>query len=107
MPIYRVKVDGNTQFKYSDKELATLTAKEGKEVEKDVLQLFEAQEIEELILKIEKLGEKIKKLEVQKKQLEAITKEKSRKERTRRLINSRVPCFSLMILCISFSVLCG
>ena len=36
--------------------------------------------------KIEKLAEKIKKLEVQKKQLEAITKEKSRKERTRRLI---------------------
>lgn len=36
--------------------------------------------------KIEKLAEKIKKLEVQKKQLEAITKEKSRKSRTRRLI---------------------
>jgi len=36
--------------------------------------------------KIEKLAEKIKKLEIQKKQLEAITKEKSRKERTRRLI---------------------
>ena len=36
--------------------------------------------------KIKKLAEKIKKLEVQKKQLEAITKEKSRKERTRRLI---------------------
>ena len=42
--------------------------------------------IEDEKLKIEKLGEKIKKLEVQKKQLEAITKEKSRKERTRRLI---------------------
>jgi DNA gyrase subunit B len=56
MPIYRVKVDGNTQFVYSDKELAALTEKEGKEVEKDILQLFEAQEIEELILKIEKLG---------------------------------------------------
>ena len=36
--------------------------------------------------KIEKLVEKIKKLEVQKKQLETITKEKSRKSRTRRLI---------------------
>ena len=55
MPIYRVKVDGNNQFVYSDKELATLTEKEGKEVEKDVLHLYEAQEIEELILKIEKL----------------------------------------------------
>ncbi|MCX5694323.1 MAG: DNA gyrase subunit B, partial [Candidatus Omnitrophica bacterium] len=56
MPIYRVKVDGNVQFLYSDKELAILTEKEGKEIERDVLQLFEAQEIEELILKIEKLG---------------------------------------------------
>ena len=36
--------------------------------------------------KIEKLAEKIKKLEVQKKQLEAITREKNRKNRTRRLI---------------------
>jgi len=36
--------------------------------------------------KIEKLAEKIKQLEIQKKQLEAITKEKNRKNRTRRLI---------------------
>ncbi|MDD5465602.1 MAG: DNA topoisomerase (ATP-hydrolyzing) subunit B [Candidatus Omnitrophica bacterium] len=56
MPIYRVKVDGKDQFVYSDKELAVLTEKEGKEAEQDVLHLFEAQEIEELILKIEKLG---------------------------------------------------
>ena len=56
MPIYRVKVDGNSQFVYSDKELANLTEKEGKEAERDVLHLFEAQEIEELVLKIEKLG---------------------------------------------------
>ncbi len=56
MPIYRVKVDGLPQFVYSDKELAVLTEKEGKEAERDVLQLFEAQEIEELILKIEKIG---------------------------------------------------
>ncbi|MDD5477291.1 MAG: DNA topoisomerase (ATP-hydrolyzing) subunit B [Candidatus Omnitrophica bacterium] len=56
MPIYKVKVDGKDQFVYSDKELATLTEKEGKEAEQDVLHLFEAQEIEELVLKIEKLG---------------------------------------------------
>lgn len=56
MPIYRVKVDGNVQFVYSDKELATITEKEGKDAERDVLHLYEAQEIEELILKIEKLG---------------------------------------------------
>ncbi len=56
MPIYRIKVEGNIHFVYSDKELALLTEKEGKETEQDVLQLFEAQEIEELVAKIEKLG---------------------------------------------------
>ena len=56
MPVYRVKVEGKDQFVYSDKELAALTKEEGKEIERDVLQLFEAQEIEELVLKIEKLG---------------------------------------------------
>jgi len=56
MPIYRIKVDGKDQFVYSDKELAAITEKEGKEAEQDVLHLFEAQEIEELVLKIEKLG---------------------------------------------------
>ena len=56
MPIYRVKVDGKDQFVFSDKELASLTEKEGKEAEQDVLQLFEAQEIEQVITKIEKLG---------------------------------------------------
>ncbi len=56
MPIYRVKVEGKDQFVYSDKELAALTEKEGKEIEQDVLHLFEAQEIEEIVLKIEKLG---------------------------------------------------
>jgi len=56
MPIYRVKVDGKTQFVYSDKELAVLTDKEGKEAELDKLELFEAPEIEQIVLKIEKLG---------------------------------------------------
>jgi len=56
MPIYRVKVDGKDTFLYSDKELAIFTEKEGKEAEQDVLELFEAQEIEELVAKIEKLG---------------------------------------------------
>jgi len=56
MPIYRVKVDGEDHFVFSDKELASLTEKEGKEAEQDVLQLFEAQEIEQVIAKIEKLG---------------------------------------------------
>ncbi len=33
MPIYRVKVEGKEHFLYSDKELASLTDKEGKEAE--------------------------------------------------------------------------
>jgi DNA gyrase subunit B len=56
MPVYRVKVEGKDNFLYSDKELAALTGKEGKELEQDVLQLFESQEIEEVVTKIEKLG---------------------------------------------------
>ncbi|MDD4899861.1 MAG: toprim domain-containing protein, partial [Candidatus Omnitrophica bacterium] len=56
LPIYRVKVEGKDHFLYSDKELAALTEKEGKDIEQDVLELFEAQEIEEIVAKIEKLG---------------------------------------------------
>jgi DNA gyrase subunit B len=56
LPIYRVKVDGKYQFVYSDKELASLTSKEGKEGEHDLLELFEAPEIEQLVAKIEKQG---------------------------------------------------
>ncbi len=56
MPIYRVKVDGNSIFVFSDKELAAITEKGGKEAEQDVLQLFESQEVEQVIAKIEKLG---------------------------------------------------
>ncbi|MCX5701304.1 MAG: DNA topoisomerase (ATP-hydrolyzing) subunit B [Candidatus Omnitrophica bacterium] len=56
MPVYRVKVDGDDVFVFSDKELASLTEKEGKEAELDVLQLFESQEVEEIVAKIEKLG---------------------------------------------------
>jgi DNA gyrase subunit B len=53
MPIYRVKVDGKDHFVYSDKELAALTEKES---EHDVLELFEAQDVEQIVAKIEKLG---------------------------------------------------
>jgi DNA gyrase subunit B len=56
MPIYRVKVEGKDHFLYSDKELASFTDKEAKEGEQDVLELFEAQEIEQIVTKIEKLG---------------------------------------------------
>jgi DNA gyrase subunit B len=56
LPIYRVKVDGKDQFVYSDEELAKLVDKEGKEIESDVLELFESPDIEGLLLKIEKIG---------------------------------------------------
>ncbi len=56
MPVYRVKVEGKDRFLFTDKELAALTEKEGKGLEQDVLQLFEAQDIEEVVAKIEKLG---------------------------------------------------
>ncbi|OGX17501.1 MAG: hypothetical protein A3K83_04500, partial [Omnitrophica WOR_2 bacterium RBG_13_44_8b] len=56
MPIYKVKVEGKTHFVYSDKELASLTAKEEKESQLDSLELFEAQEVEQIVSKIEKLG---------------------------------------------------
>ncbi|MFA4842369.1 MAG: toprim domain-containing protein, partial [Candidatus Omnitrophota bacterium] len=56
MPIYRLKVEGKDCFAYSDKELASLVEKEGKESEADILELFESKEIEEILAKIEKLG---------------------------------------------------
>jgi DNA gyrase subunit B len=56
MPIYRVKVEAKDHFLYTDKELASFTEKDGKETEHDVLELFEAQEIEQVVAKIEKLG---------------------------------------------------
>jgi DNA gyrase subunit B len=56
MPIYKVKVEGKDHFLYSDKELAKLTAAQEKEGEQDVLELFEAPEIEQLVSKIEKMG---------------------------------------------------
>ncbi|MBU1124820.1 MAG: hypothetical protein KKC84_02235, partial [Candidatus Omnitrophica bacterium] len=56
LPIYRVKVEGEAHFIYSDKELATFTSKEGKEADQDVLELFEAPDLEEIVNKIEKLG---------------------------------------------------
>jgi DNA gyrase subunit B len=56
LPVYRVKVEEKYQFLYTDKELAGFSEKESKEIDKDVLELFEAPDIEELVVKIEKLG---------------------------------------------------
>ena len=54
LPIYRVKVEDKYQFLYNDDELAKLT-KDSKE-EPDVLEIFEAEEIEDLIRKLDKHG---------------------------------------------------
>ena len=75
LPIFKVKVEGNDQFLYSDQELAKLTAKEekkrGKAVEiseageegaqgqgrkMDVVEFFEAHELEKIIAEIGKMG---------------------------------------------------
>jgi DNA gyrase subunit B len=56
LPIYRVKVEGKDLFILSEEELADLTEKEGKEIEQDLLELFEAKQIQEIIAKIEKMG---------------------------------------------------
>ncbi|MFA5156496.1 MAG: DNA topoisomerase (ATP-hydrolyzing) subunit B [Candidatus Omnitrophota bacterium] len=58
LPIYKAIVEAETHFVYSDTELAKLTGKEGKEAEKDVdvMELFEAPDIEKAVNAIEKLG---------------------------------------------------
>jgi DNA gyrase subunit B len=55
LPIYRVKVGGEAYFVYSDKELADLATKQEKDAEVDKLELYESAEIEQMLLKIEKL----------------------------------------------------
>jgi DNA gyrase subunit B len=54
LPIYRVKVEGITQFVYSETALAKATKKAGEAVE--YLELFEAGDIEKIIARLEKLG---------------------------------------------------
>jgi DNA gyrase/topoisomerase IV subunit B len=56
LPIYRVKVEGKTHFPYNDKELSKLIGEEKVEEKAEVLELFEAQDIEKIIVKLEKLG---------------------------------------------------
>jgi len=53
LPIYRLKTGGESVFVFSDKELASLS---DKETEGDLLELFESQDIENVVAQIEKLG---------------------------------------------------
>ncbi|MBU2540314.1 MAG: DNA topoisomerase (ATP-hydrolyzing) subunit B [Candidatus Omnitrophica bacterium] len=55
LPIYRIKVDGKHHFVYSEEELEKLN-KSFENLDEDLLELYETQEINEIIIKIEKLG---------------------------------------------------
>ncbi len=56
LAIYRVKVEGKTHFVYNDHELSKIVGEEKIEEKAEVLELFEAQDIEKIIHKLEKLG---------------------------------------------------
>jgi len=56
LPIYRAKVEGKTRFVYNDQELSKLLGDEKVEDKAEVLELFEAQDIEKLIQKLDKMG---------------------------------------------------
>jgi DNA gyrase subunit B len=88
MPIYRVRVEGKEHFLYSDKDLGDFTDKEGKEAEHDVLELFEAHEIEQIITKITKLGLDMETYASEDPQKDASGKESGKKSRALyRIIN--------------------
>ncbi len=55
LPIFRVKVEGVDHFLYSDQELAKFTAKFQKEREPDILEIFEARELDKIINRLSKL----------------------------------------------------
>ncbi len=75
MPIYRVLVDGEACFIYSDEELADWTAKKSKDIDQDVVELFESAEAEKIITKIEKLG-----IDIETYYAQAVEKDKKAKE---------------------------
>ena len=59
LPIYRVKVEGKTHFVCSEQELAKLTAGE-EENQLDILELFEALELEKITHFLAKIGLELK-----------------------------------------------
>ncbi|MDD5617594.1 MAG: DNA topoisomerase (ATP-hydrolyzing) subunit B [Candidatus Omnitrophica bacterium] len=61
LPIYKAKVEEETHFIYSDSELAKLTGKgkktkEGEDSDVELIELFEAPDMDAIISKIEKAG---------------------------------------------------
>jgi len=77
LPIYRAIVEGKTHFVYSDEELADLTGKDSKVDENIILELFESQDIEKCIIKIEKLGLDIENYAIE---VGAVAKEEANKK---------------------------
>jgi len=80
LPIFRVKVEDDTHFLYNDDELAKLAKEEEKgkeETNLDVLEIYEAPEIEELIKKLDKMDLDIELFEKEKAEEE--DKKKSKK----------------------------
>jgi len=55
LPIYRVKVESKDHFVYNDTELSKLTGGAKEEDKAEVLELYEASDIEKIITKLEKL----------------------------------------------------
>ncbi|MBU1871783.1 MAG: DNA topoisomerase (ATP-hydrolyzing) subunit B [Candidatus Omnitrophica bacterium] len=56
LPIYEVKVEHESHFVYSEKELAHISSGLGKDIEPAILELFEASEIEEINKGLQKFG---------------------------------------------------
>jgi DNA gyrase subunit B len=57
LPVYRLVADGEEKFLYSDDELAELTGGgQEKDDENDILEIFEAQDIEQIAARLDKLG---------------------------------------------------
>ncbi|MFH1201479.1 MAG: DNA topoisomerase (ATP-hydrolyzing) subunit B [Candidatus Omnitrophota bacterium] len=56
LPIYQVKVEKKTHFIFNDKELEKLLGPKGEQEEAEILELFEAEEMEKLCEKLKKLG---------------------------------------------------
>ncbi len=56
LPIYKVKVEQNTHFCFNDHELSKLLGNEQEEEKAEVVEIYEANDIQEIANKLEKLG---------------------------------------------------
>ena len=79
LPIYKVKVEEKELFVFNDRELSKITEEEKVEEKTEVLELFEASEIEKIILKLEKMDLDIQTYAVDKVVEEAVSKKTEKK----------------------------